>query len=200
MVTLAQGKATMQSPLEHTHDGGSWHNWCASFVCRFVTGVDSAGGGLGDSADTAYDALLSSGPIISLAHQDAPAGTIGWYKSSGSKRPGHVAVSLGADVWAMASDAAGNGWGEASGPISWQSYRAKKPTMIWLGWTFDYVGQHLSDTKVIVKQAGRRELYLLTGATSRHHLTPEEYAPLKARHTPVFTVGDDVLHHYSEVS
>lgn len=200
MVTIAQGKATMQSTLERHHNGGSWHNWCGSWVCRFVTGVTASGAGVGDSADTAYDALLASGPIISLDHEAAPAGAIGWYKSTGTPRPGHVAVALGADIWGMASDATGGNWGDDSGTITWNAYHAKKPTMIWLGWTFDYVGQFLSDTKVIVKLLGHKELYLLTGPKARHHLTPEEYAPLKRAHTPVFTVPESVLNHYSEVS
>lgn len=199
MVTLAQGKANMQGRLEHTHNGGSWHNWCAAFVCRFVTGVTSSGAGVGDSADTAYDALLASGPIISLDHEAAPPGAIGWYKTQGGPRPGHVAVALGADIWAMASDATGSNWGEASGTITWNAYRAKKPAMVWLGWTYDYVSQALSDTRIVLKLLGQPELFLITGPKAKHHLTPAEWKLLKA-HTPVFTVSPGVLNHYSEVS
>lgn len=197
MPTIAQGKTLMKSPLERRHGTTSWHNWCASWVCRFVTGADRTGAGLGASKDTAWEACEASGPILSTDHAAAPPGAIGWYRSTGaSKKPGHVVIHLGGDLLAMGSDAVTTSWGDASGTCSWDHYRRAKPAMAYVGWTYDFVGQTLADATVVVKLAGHPELYLLTGPATRHHLTPAEWKPLKARGVRSHTISAAVLGHY----
>lgn len=181
MNTIAQGIKLMKSDLEQHCNGGSWHNQCGRFVCRFVTGADASGGGLGASRDTAWEAHLASGPILSTNHARAPAGAIGWYRGRGDDpKPGHVVVHLGNDQLAMASDAVTTSWGNCSGTCSWDHYQTAKPAMEYVGWSYDFVGQVLKDAKIVVKRRGKPELYLLTSPTTRHHLTPQEWAPLKA--------------------
>lgn len=175
MNTLAEGTRLMKSALERQCNGGTWHNQCGRFVCRFVTGADASGGGLGASRDTAWEAHDASGPVLSTHHRNAPPGAIGWYRNIGDEpKPGHVVVHLGGDQLAMASDGVSTEWGEASGTASWSEYHAAKPAMQYVGWSLDYVGQVIEDATVVVKLARKPELYLLTSTTTRHHLTPAE--------------------------
>lgn len=207
MNTIGQGTALMRSKLERyvTPAGtDTWHNDCARFVCRFVTGADPrTGSGLGASKDTAWEACQASGPILSTDHAAAPAGAIGWYRSTGpSPKPGHVVIHLGNDLLAMGSDAVptASRWGVDSGTISWAAYHRAKPTMQYVGWTLDYVGQVLVDARIVVKLAGHPELYLLTSPTTRHHLTPAEWKPMKAKGVKHVTVTPAVLAHYREAT
>lgn len=145
--TIAQLEQLMRSAGQRTHNGGSWHNWCAAWVCRAVTGVDASGSGLGASADTARQALAKSGNagrVLSADASKAPAGAIHWW-SNGSAGDGHVAVGLtaGSGSLGMASDAvtaAGTRWGVDSGVISLARYGQQKPAMHYVGWTLDYCG------------------------------------------------------------
>jgi hypothetical protein len=198
MQSLAQGTALMKSPLERYVAGrDTWHNDCARFVCRFVTGADPrTGSGLGASRPTAWEACQASGPLLSTDHAAAPAGAIGWYRSTGtSPKPGHVVIHLGGDILAMGSDAV-SGWGVDSGTCTWSHYRSAKPTMQYVGWTYDYVGQVLTDAKIVVKIAGHPELYLLTSPTTAHHLTPAEWKPFKAKGARAVTISPAALAHY----
>lgn len=145
--TLEQLQATMRSPGQRTHGGGSWHNWCAAWVCRAVTGVGPDGTGLGASADTARQALGKSGNggrVVSTDPAKAPAGAIHWWLN-GPTGDGHVAVGMtaGSGSLAMASDAVTHAWGTASGTISLAEYSARKPAMRYVGWTLDYCGARI---------------------------------------------------------
>lgn len=145
--TLEQLQTLMHSQGQRTHSGGSWHNWCAAWVCRAVTGVDASGSGLGASADTARQALAksgNSGHVVSTDPAKAPAGAIHWWLN-GPTGDGHVAVDLtgGARSLGMASDAVTTEWGTASGTISLAEYGRRKPAMKYAGWTLDYCGARI---------------------------------------------------------
>lgn len=93
----------------------------------------------------------------------------------------------------MSSDAVTTAWGDQSGTCTWEHYDAAKPAMEYVGWTYDFVGQVLSDARIVIRLANKPELYLLTSANTRHHLTPAEWAPLKAKRVRAVAVSESVL-------
>lgn len=203
-LTLAQGIALMKSAAaETTRNGASWHNWCARYVCAFVTGLTADGYAVGNSAETARQALAASGPLLSADGSKAVPGVIGWW-SNGTTGDGHVAVYVGGGKWAMASDAVDHGgdgsvWGKAQGTISLTRYAQLKPAMKWVGFTADYVGQIFSDKKILLKVPGSAPIYRIVSAGTIHWLTPEEYAPLRDAGTPVLEVPASIIGRFKQV-
>lgn len=138
-MTVAQGKALMRSSKMRQHWNSvkgayeSWSGWCAAFTYWFT--------GAAHSYDTAYDAYLAAGPIVSRDPSKAPAGAIHYFKSAGSDpRPGHVAPSLGLGVAAMAtSREVIDSWGDHTGTVKMAAYIASvKGSFTYLGWTYTF--------------------------------------------------------------
>lgn len=168
--TLAQGQALMKSSAQRYHAGDSWEGWCAAWAYRFV------GGDL--SADTAWKAYQASGWNVTTSHSVAPKGAIGYWSGAGGD--GHVAVCQGNDRWGMASGAVTTRWGVDQGTILFNDYARLRPGMTWVGWTVDYVGAMVQDAVFLIKRAGHDEIYRIVDPKTAVHLTPAQYAPLKA--------------------
>lgn len=143
--SIAAGTARMKSAEQHLRDGASWSGWCESFVYRF--------GGFASSRDSATLAYRASGAVVSTDHAKAPAGAIHWWSDKGNANgAGHVAVSLGHDLAAMASARVTSAWGKDSGTITMSAYNAATSSFLtYLGWTYDFIGERITDVDVWLK-------------------------------------------------
>lgn len=117
-----------------TRDGGTWHNWCESFIWR--------AGGFAGSFDDAWLAARASG-WLNPDHASAPRGSIHYWSNSGYS-PGHVAFGLGNDQLLMASNGVTTRFGGDIGTASWAEYRRNKPAMTYAGWTMRHGTQTLA--------------------------------------------------------
>lgn len=116
-----------------TRDGGTWHNWCESFVWR--------AGGFGvffGSATLAGDASGYLNPRAAAA----PRGAIHFWGGG----PGHVGFELGGGLVLMASNGVTHLWGTALGTATIAEYARNKPNMIYRGWTLRHGIEKLAPT------------------------------------------------------
>lgn len=137
-MTVAQGKALMRSSKMERHWNTargvyeSWSGWCAAF-CYWFSGA-------AHSYDTAYDAYLSAGTMVSKNAAKAPAGAFHYFRSVDGPRPGHVAPSLGLGIAAMATSRGTiDAWGDHSGTVKILDYIEEvKGSFTYLGWSYSF--------------------------------------------------------------
>ncbi|TFD47564.1 hypothetical protein E3T46_17360 [Cryobacterium sp. Hh11] len=114
-----------------TRGGGTWHNWCESFVYR--------AGGFSQSFSTATLAGNAAG-WLNPSPLSAPRGAIHYWGNG----PGHVAFELGGGLMLMASDGATSLWGTALGTATLAEYSKRKPSMRYRGWSLRHGTQTLA--------------------------------------------------------
>lgn len=107
---------TLQGVIDYARshplrDGGTWQNWCASFVYR--------AGGFSQAFLSAMVAGDNAGPL-SLNWGAAPPGAIHYWSGVGGD--GHCAFELGSSRLLMASGSVTDRWGTAMGTITFQDY------------------------------------------------------------------------------
>lgn len=114
-------------------DGASWSGWCAALMVRF--------GGFSRAAPSAISAYHAS----TIVGHDPAAAPVGAFHFWDIGAYGHVGVDLlgGGGTVFMASSHLHESWGTAIGVNSVSAYDGATGAR-YLGWSMDYVGQHLA--------------------------------------------------------
>ncbi|PDQ34137.1 MAG: hypothetical protein B5766_12965 [Candidatus Lumbricidophila eiseniae] len=120
-----------------TRDGGTWSQWCQSFIVRALN-LTAAG--------DAHIACRAS-TIISTQAQTAPPGALHWWLHT-TRASGHVGISLGNHQILMTDAPAPDQWAghNTVGITTEDRYRAKGTAYRYIGWSQDMAGQPLTLT------------------------------------------------------
>lgn len=121
-----------------THDGGTWHNWCESFVHR--------AGGFSQSFSTATLAGDASG-YLNPDWRSAPRGALHYYGNG----PGHIGFEGGGDSMLCASDGVTHLLTRqhlALGTVSHEDYARAKPSMRYRGWSLRHGVETLAPSTI----------------------------------------------------
>lgn len=115
-------------------DGGTWSQWCQSFIVRALD-LDAAG-----DANVACKAST----IVSTDPAAAPAGALHWWLTPSGKS-GHVGISLGGAEVLMTDAPAADQWAghNTVGVTTVARYNAKGTDYKYVGWSRDMAGQAL---------------------------------------------------------
>jgi len=156
-----------------TRDGGTWHNWCESFVWR--------AGGFNGSFGSAQLAGNASGPL-NPNWAAAPAGAIHYWSGAGD---GHVGFSLGGGLCLMASNGVTTSWGTAIGTATIPEYNARKTAMSYRGWTMRHGVETLAPsaaapaastppTPITTKARKKNKMYLVWDTIGSGYLVTDD--------------------------
>lgn len=117
-----------------TRDGGTWSQWCQSFIVRAL-GLRAAG--------NANQALAAS-TIASTDQHAAPVGALHWWLH-GTRASGHVGISFGGEQVLMTDAPVADQWPghRTVGMTTVTRYDAKKTGYLYQGWSLDMARQPL---------------------------------------------------------